>query len=91
MGFGPENTNINEPASGNYPIRVHYFEDNNSGASTATVRVYIDGLLFDSYSKVITRNQVWDVGIIKWPQGVVVEETTAPYEPEKRTCWIGAN
>lgn len=91
MGFGPENTNISEPADGNYPIRVHYFEDNNSGASTATVRVYIDGLLFDSYSKVLTRDQVWDVGIVKWPQGVVTEESTALYEPDKRTCWIGAN
>jgi len=91
MGFGPENTNINEPANGNYPIRVHYFEDNNAGASTATVRVYIDGLLFDSYSKVLTRNQIWDVGIIKWPQGVIVEETTDLYGAEKRTCWIGTN
>jgi hypothetical protein len=91
MGFGPENTNINEPADGNYPVRVHYFEDNNSGASTATVRFYIDGELFDQYSRVLTRNQIWDVGTIKWPDGVVVEENADPYEAEKRTCWIGAN
>lgn len=89
MGYGPENININEPADGNYPVRVHYFEDNNSGASTATVRFYIDGLLFDEFSKVLTRNQVWDAGIVKWPDGVVVEESTPLYEAEKRTCWVG--
>jgi hypothetical protein len=91
MGFGPENTNIEEPAPGNYPVRVHYFEDNNSGASTATVRFYIDGLLFDEFSKVLTRNQIWDVGTIKWPDGVVVEETTPLYEAQRRACWVSAN
>ena len=91
MGYGPENININEPANGNYPVRVHYFEDNNSGASTATVRFYIDGLLFDEFSKILTRNQVWDAGIVKWPDGVVIEESTPLYEAEKRTCWVGAD
>jgi len=90
-GYGPENTNINEPAAGNYPVRVHYFEDNNNGASTATVRFYLDGELFDQFSRVLTRNQIWDVGTIKWPDGVVIEENADPYDAEKRDCWVGAN
>ncbi|MEE2750615.1 MAG: choice-of-anchor D domain-containing protein [Myxococcota bacterium] len=85
-GFGPENININEPASGEYPVRVHFFEDNGGGATTATVRFYIDGILGDSYSRVLQRNEVWDVATVRWPDGLVVEENADPYEAPRRGC-----
>ena len=44
-GWGPENINIEDPADGDYEIRVHYFEDYGSDATTATVKVWLDGAL----------------------------------------------
>jgi hypothetical protein len=38
-GFGPENTNIDEPANGTYRVGVHAF----SGSGNVTVRIYCGG------------------------------------------------
>jgi len=87
MGFGPENINIDEPYSGEYPIRVHYFEDHGAGSTTATVKVYIDGELSDQLSNVIGRDEVWDVGNVLWPSGLVAEENTSNYTAPARSCF----
>ena len=41
-GFGPENINIEAPAEGAYPVKVHYYKTNGDGAITATVNVLVE-------------------------------------------------
>lgn len=85
-GFGPENINVDAPATDTYTVSVHYFEDNGDGDVVATVRVYTYGLLEGTYTKVLRRNQVWDVADIRWPDGAVLEGTGAPYTAPRRGC-----
>lgn len=88
-GSGPENINITSPAAGEYPVRVHYFDDNGDGAVTATVRFYLNGVMTDQYARVLDRDEVWEVGTIRWPDAVVIEEDTEPAPPIDygRTCY----
>jgi len=86
-GYGPENINIGEPAEADYPVRVHYFDNNGDGMLTATVRFYLNGELFAEDSQVLSRNEVWDAGVIHWPDATVEAETTAVYEADDRTCF----
>ncbi|MCB9741605.1 MAG: choice-of-anchor D domain-containing protein [Alphaproteobacteria bacterium] len=85
-GSGPENINITEPADGEYPVRVHYFDDNNDGAVTATVIFYLNGVEEERYSRVLDRNDIWEVGTIRWPDAVVIEEDNEPYAATQRVC-----
>ena len=62
------------------------FNQPRRGASTATVRFYIDGLLESSFSRVLQRNEVWEVATVRWPEGLVVEENADPYEAPRRGC-----
>ncbi|MBN2799107.1 MAG: choice-of-anchor D domain-containing protein [Deltaproteobacteria bacterium] len=86
-GYGPENIKLLDPASGTYRVRVHYFEEHGDEAVVATVRVYLHGALEAEVSKVIHRNQVWDVGEVRWPAATFGVETTALWEPGVRSCW----
>jgi hypothetical protein len=86
-GHGPENINIEEPADGEYPIRVHYFDDNGDGAVTSTVRVYLDGVLEEELSRVLERNEVWSAGRVRWPDAVLVEEDTVEANTGPRDCY----
>ncbi len=83
---GIENINIQTPAADTYSVKVHYFEDNGEGDVTATVRVYLYGVLEGTYARVMARNDVWDVAQIVWPDGYVSETTSDLYEPELRSC-----
>ena len=65
---GPENINILSPADGSYPVYVHYYDPVGGGAVTATVTVYLNGTVAHTDSMVMTRNDVWKVGQINWPQ-----------------------
>ena len=85
-GYGPENINVEEPYTGEYPVRVHYFDDNGDGATTATVRFYIYGTLVETYSRVMERNEVWSVATIRWPEALVVEEDTVA-TASARSCF----
>jgi hypothetical protein len=85
-GYGPENINIDSPADDLYHVKVHYFVDNGDGDVTATVRIYTFGALEGEYSKVLTRNKVWDVAEVRMPEGYVVEDTTALYTAPRRGC-----
>ena len=86
-GYGPENINIREPADSEYPVRVHYFDDQGDGAVTSTVRIYLNGVLEEEYSRVLERNEVWSPGTIRWPEAVVVEEDTLADSPPARDCY----
>lgn len=66
---GPENINILTPSNGAYPVYVHYYDPVGGPATTATVTVYTNGVEVFSDSKVMSRNQVWKVGQINWPDG----------------------
>ena len=85
-GYGPENINILSPQNGQYPVRVHYFDDNGDGIVTATVRFYLNGLLEEEFSRVLARDEVWNAGIVRWDQGVVIEEEEDPATAPRRSC-----
>ncbi len=87
-GYGPENIRLDTPADGNYFVKVHYFEDRGGGTTTATVRIWIDGVLEDETSQVFDhQNRVWDVGYVKWPEGVFVEQENDLYKPDTKECF----
>lgn len=75
IGYGPENINLQSPEDGTYYVRVQYFQDNSGGPTEATVKVFIAGEEVDSWSKVMTKNQIWDVATISFPDGLVTEES----------------
>lgn len=87
-GLGPEQISIPSPVDDEYVVRVHYFEDEGGDETWATVRFYIRGELTEETRLVLVRNQVWDVGIIRWPYGyVVLYEEPEPTAAENRSCW----
>jgi len=71
-GWGPENINLDNPENLRYSVGVHYFSDHGYGASFATVRVYIGGVLFHEFSRQrIVDGDFWHVGDIVWPGGII--------------------
>lgn len=86
VGFGPENINIADPAAGTYYVRVHFFNDFSSGATEATVSIYIGGELQETWSRVIEDDQVWDVASITFPDGIIVAEEADLYNSPYRSC-----
>lgn len=85
-GWGPENILINDPADDTYRVRVHYFNDNGDDDLVATVKIYTYGDLRGEFSRVLGRDDVWDVAEVRWPDGAVFEESTALYSPTYRDC-----
>lgn len=86
-GYGPESIEIVDPADGEYRVRVHYYEDDGGGSTKATVRIYIYGSLSEETSYTLSRNEVWEVGWIRWPYGyVILDEDPAPEIAERRSC-----
>jgi len=74
-GLGPENVNLDAPFNQNpYVIAVHYWCDkpgpmyngNARGTTTATLRVYIDGILRRTWSRLLSPRERWYVGDIGW-------------------------
>ena len=88
-GEGPETTTLNQPASGAYEYKVHYFDWANCTSPTqATVQIRINGGLAATYNYtftcpvsesgiaaagVIEDQDVWDCACIQWPSGEVTE------------------
>lgn len=72
-GYGPENTNINEPQPGTYKILLHYYNDKyegiGGGPTYAIVRVYSYGQLLDQFGpqNLDHTNRNWDVCLVDWP------------------------
>ena len=85
-GYGPENINLLDPVDGEYPVRVHYFDDNNDDLVTATVTVWSKEFELWKGSKVMARDEVWDVGQLNWPQATFAEFDRPLYRPSRRTC-----
>jgi len=79
-GTGPENTNITDPAvapyDGWYQVMVHDYTgstDDNYGDTDATVHIYLNQVLTQSYSFTMSGDgdEYW-VAKIAWPSGQVV-------------------
>jgi hypothetical protein len=86
-GWGPENINIQTPTDGEYSIKIHYFEEHGDNAVTALVKVYTYGSLAWSGSKIVYRDEVWDVGVVNWPNGTLGVQSVAPYPAATRLCY----
>ncbi|MEC7946095.1 MAG: choice-of-anchor D domain-containing protein [Myxococcota bacterium] len=88
VGYGPEDLTIDEPADGDYHVKVHYFKDllGSGAVTTATVKVFLNGELAGEYSRNLSHNEVWDVGYIRWPQAVFAAVDVAPYAAPRRNC-----
>ena len=85
-GYGPENINLLDPVDGEYPVRVHYFDDNNDDLVTATVTVWSKEFELYKGSKVMARDEVWDVGQVNWPDANFAEFDTPLYDAPRRSC-----
>ncbi|MCA9449867.1 MAG: hypothetical protein KC931_22285, partial [Candidatus Omnitrophica bacterium] len=71
-GAGPEIISLNSPEiDSKYRVGVHYWNDHGYGASTAKLRVFIDGDLVYSETAELTNHDMWDVATIDWPSGAV--------------------
>ena len=87
LGLGPENIELEAPQDGNYYVKVHYFEDDGgAGATTATVKIWLSGEKVSERSMVLTENQVWDVGYIRWPEGVFAVLDDVESAGSNRAC-----
>lgn len=76
-GAGPENLNLAIPENGKeYPVGVHYWDDNGFGISNATLRIYIYGTLAKEIKDVpLASFDLWYAARIAWPSGAVTEVT----------------
>ena len=78
-GAGPETIGLARPEDDvRYQVGVHYYDDWGYGDSVATVRVYIDGELRDTWSAPVTMDDMWDSHTIDWPSGVVTRIGEVP-------------
>lgn len=82
-GKGPENINILAPADGTYDIAVHYFDDDYDGLVTATVRVYIFGVLVHEELKLLDELDLWEVGSVTWPDATFTPDGTVLLQKTK--------
>lgn len=81
-GYGPETTTIEAPADGDYAIRVHFYGESGfpecfgaCQASEATVDLYIDGVLTETWTETLTdQGDVWEVATLAWPDATVSHE-----------------
>jgi hypothetical protein len=88
-GHGPENISIPTPADGGYDLRVHYFDDHGDGDVTATVRVWLQGQLSPAFqdSRLMRRNEVWEIGRVNWPEATVGVRSVANAPAPRRDCF----
>ncbi len=87
-GAGPENLNLDQPEGDAanpiaYSVGVHYWNDHGFGASAATVRIYLMGVLtYESDPTELKPLDMWYVGKIHWPNQLL--GTTLPPVTECR-------
>lgn len=69
LGYGPEAIHIETPSNGDYNIFVHYFSNNGGGTTTATVKIYLDGVLTTTEARQMSGTELWEVGFVRWENG----------------------
>lgn len=73
-GWGPENLNMATPEDGmKYGVGVHYWDSFGYGNSTATVNIYLLGMLKATFTQPMTECDMWWVTQIDWPSGNLVD------------------
>jgi hypothetical protein len=79
-GLGPENVNILEPADGGYDVLVHDFAANGDGISTATVKIWLAGVVVFEDSQALEQGDLWRVGQVSWSTSptFLVDDTVGP-------------
>ncbi|MCB9691385.1 MAG: choice-of-anchor D domain-containing protein [Alphaproteobacteria bacterium] len=85
-GYGPENMNVRAPSNDAYQVRVHYFEEHADDVVNATVRVFSYGTLAWEGQRAMVENEVWDVGIVNWPDGTFGVQSVDNYVAPARSC-----
>ena len=67
-GLGPENINVDLPLPGNYDIYAHYFAlvSNHNLPTRVTVRLWIDGMLREQFTRELQMFQLWSVARVVW-------------------------
>ncbi len=77
-----ENIVLDQPASGVYTIKVHYYSDHGRGPSSPRIRVWVGSQQLDFGPQQMTNDQVWDVATVNWPAGeVTVIDTVRDRRP----------
>jgi hypothetical protein len=89
VGYGPEEIHISTPYNGAYNLLVHFFNDNGGGDTTATLRVYLDGVMIAEESRFLEKRDLWDVGYIYWNNGAgqFVVENETPVPAQQFSCY----
>ena len=83
----PEEIDVWLAEDRDYHLNVHYFSDLGAGQSTATIRIYLSGVLVEQYSQEMIHNQMWNVGFIRWTTGYFIDNNNAPQSYEgARSC-----
>ena len=96
-GAGPEKISVLEPENtatlgGPYRVAVHYYSDSgfgvgiggSFGASEATVKISLRGLMVEEFSQTLNNWDMWEVGGIEWtPSDRRFIESTAPLFEER--------
>lgn len=73
-GWGPENLNVKTPQSPDvFSVGVHYWDAFQYGDSTATVNIYLQGLLVATFVQKMTQCDMWWVKKIKWPEATLLD------------------
>ena len=92
-GLGPENLNLKDPQifqnGACYRVGVHYFDDHGYGASYATLKVYVNGILVWTNPKPVMMNghDLWDAVEVCWgdtPAHVKIK----PIRPSSGQGWV---
>ncbi|MEN0057366.1 MAG: PEGA domain-containing protein [Bdellovibrio sp.] len=88
-GFGPEVFTLDRPLPGKYPVRIHYYSDNENGPTTASVQVFLAGQLVFQGVQSLTSNQWWDAYEID-VQGITIHNAYTlegiSSEPTPKEC-----
>ncbi|MAA80220.1 MAG: hypothetical protein CL916_13280 [Deltaproteobacteria bacterium] len=83
----PETIDVWNAEDQDYHVNVHYFSDLGVGQTTATIRIYLSGVLVGQYNQEMNHNQVWNVGFIRWSTGYFIDSNIPPAAYEGvRSC-----
>jgi len=73
-GWGPENLNVKAPQSPDvFSVGVHYWDAFQYGDSTATVNIYLQGILTATFVQKMSQCDMWWVKKIKWPEATLLD------------------
>lgn len=81
-GAGPEVISLESPEANTYRVGVHYWSDWSYGPSIATVRIFLGGVLVESWETELVDSDLWESHLIDPTSGTVERLTTQDGEPQ---------